>query len=135
MKNRFLLIASLIASSFQTISAQAPDWLWAKRATGQYSNNSSSITSDSSGNVYVAGYFYGDTLQFDSMTLLNPYGNNGYTNSFITKYDTSGNILWVKAIQGNGNNITTSIACDRTGNIYIAGYFHSAAISFGSIIL
>ncbi len=106
--------------------------LWAKRAggTGDYSE---SVTVDASGNAYIAGTSGSYTIAFDSITLTNslPYMGNQYSDMFIVKYDSAGNVLWAKSVGGAQNEAAYSITADTSG-IYVAGAFSSQTISFGS---
>jgi len=54
-------------------------------------------------------------------------------NSFITKQDSSGNVLWAKKIDGTNNVSIEKITTDSTDNIYITGEF-SDTVGFGDTI-
>lgn len=96
--------------------------LWIKEA-GQNSWGKS-LSKDAYGNIYVTGTF-SDSLQLDSFHL-----SGG--NSFIAKYDSSGNCEWAKiACQGCTSNC---ISADVFGDIYVTGRF-SGISSFGSFEL
>jgi len=81
-----------------------------------------SIAVDASGNIITAGTF-GSTSDFNpgaGTTSIVPV--SGYE-AFITKHDNAGNLLWVKAIGGNGDQYAQSVALDASGNVYVTGYF------------
>ncbi|MBC7494681.1 MAG: T9SS type A sorting domain-containing protein [Flavobacterium sp.] len=59
-----------------------------------------SIKSDSSGNVYVSGYFAGTTDFDPGVAVLNKI-SVGQISLFITKLDVSGNLLWVNTYEKN----------------------------------
>ena len=60
---------------------------------------------DSSGNIYVSGYFY-----------------SGWQGMVIAKYDTSGTLLWQRLLQTSGfQTQAAKIALDSSGNIYVTG--------------
>jgi hypothetical protein len=42
---------------------------------------------------------------------------------FISKFDASGNFVWVRQIGGPSNDGGMSLASDGSGNVYITGYF------------
>lgn len=94
--------------------------LWAKRAVtpSEYiTTTGNSVTTDSDGNIYVAGDLYGDTVTFDTQTyvLPEPYGQASY----FAKYDADGDFQGAKmALNGRG---TMGIAIDGAGEIYITG--------------
>ena len=44
---------------------------------------------------------------------------------FVLKMSPNGNLIWVKKIGGNSNEIGKSITSDINGNIYTTGYFRS----------
>jgi hypothetical protein len=48
--------------------------LWSRKAGGQSSDVSNSICTDSACNVFIAGFFFSDTIHFDSMTVTKMYG-------------------------------------------------------------
>ena len=113
--------------------AQTGDWVWAKGAGGTLHDVSNSITTDLAGNVYVAGYYKSDTMDFGTIVLLND--SSPSEDIFIARYDVSGNLLWAKRAGGTGSDIATSIGADAYGNIYLTGTFSSSIIHFGGITL
>jgi hypothetical protein len=54
---------------------------------------------------------------------------------YLAKYDSSGNVLWVKSFGGSLYDYVYAIAIDASGNIYIAGNFQSPTITFGTTTL
>jgi len=105
--------------------------LWANRAGGSGMDQATSVTVDASGNAYLGGWYTGDTLIFASDTLIASQG--GTSNLFLAKYNTNGNILWGKSAGCTGGAEAISyIAASAAGNIYVAGFFHSTTIIFGT---
>lgn len=105
------------------------NWLWAKKAGGSSSDQGNCITTDSSGNSYVVGY-YQSTATFGSNTLTSSGGND----IFVAKLDTDGNYLWALKAGGTSSDYGNAIARDGNGNIYVAGYFSGTA-TFGTSTL
>jgi hypothetical protein len=106
--------------------------LWAKSVSGDSNDETYGISADSSGNVYISGYFSSQNITFGSTTLSKTGSNFAI---FIAKYDTDGNALWAKSAGGNNNLYTDmgrSVAADISGNVYVTGTFNSPAITFGS---
>lgn len=106
---------------------QTLNWSWAKGATGTIKSGDvldkegKSVITDSKGYVYVVGDFHGETIAFDNI-VSNKIGEGW--NSFFTKYDSEGNVIWVKVIKEYNN---TTIAIDSKDDIYIScdGHFIS----------
>jgi hypothetical protein len=104
--------------------------LWAKNAGGTNDDEGFSVSTDSSDNVYLTGYFSSSLITFDSITLT----NSGGSNVFIAKYDTNGNILWAKSSGGLGVDDGVSCSADIYGNVFVTGWFYSS-ITFDSTTL
>ncbi len=105
--------------------------LWAKSAGGAMMDRAPSITTDTSGNIYITGYFNSPTITFGNTTLINA----GIYDVHIAKYDSEGNVLWAKSAGGDNWDEGYSITADVSGNIYITGYFSSPTITFGNTVL
>jgi len=106
--------------------------LWAKSAANGVSGNSLAwnVCTDVFGNAYITGYF-GDTISFGSHIL----ASAGLEDIFLVKYDSSGNVLWARSEGGINNDESYGVSTDRSGNVYITGYFYSSTITFGSYTL
>ncbi len=76
------------------------------------------IALDSSANVYVAG----DTQSVNFQTQ-NPYQatNRGGFDAFVTKFNSTGTILFSTYLGGAGNEHAGGIAVDSAARVYIAG--------------
>ncbi|MCF8296448.1 MAG: T9SS type A sorting domain-containing protein [Saprospiraceae bacterium] len=107
--------------------------LWAKSAGGAEGEGGKSITIDSNGGIYMAVFFNSKSISFGTTTLSN--ANWGWSDIFIVKYDTLGNVLWEKSAGGLGDDLSSSISADSHGNVYLAGSFHSPSITFGPTTL
>jgi hypothetical protein len=107
--------------------------LWARRSQGGAvaGNAGNSVSADQAGNVFIAGAFSSPTLSFGTYTLT----NTGYSNIFLTKYDTNGNVLWAKSAGGQGGDAAYTICTDAGGNAFIAGAVQSSTVAFGSYTL
>lgn len=105
--------------------------LWAKSYGGMGDDEANSCATDVSGNIYLTGYFESPTLTVDTCTLTNA----GYSNIFLVKYNPNGEVLWAKSEGGTMVDVANSIAADISGKTYLAGYFYSSTITFGSTTL
>lgn len=85
------------------------------------------IKSDAVGNVYISGQMRATSITSGSLSLNLVVENNTYRQDcFIAKYDSAGNPMWLKGVQGNGAEEITKIDVDPSGSVYFSG------ISFGT---
>ncbi|HKR06649.1 MAG TPA: T9SS type A sorting domain-containing protein [Bacteroidia bacterium] len=108
--------------------------LWAKQASGTDGEGGYAVCTDANGNVMVTGSYNSPTLTFGSIVLTNA-GVTGTGDIFITKYDSSGNVLWAKRAGGTYHELAWGISTDANGNIFVTGSFTSPTLDFGGIIL
>jgi hypothetical protein len=105
-------------------NAQNPTVQWVKSnqaISGDISTKKIEI--DSSGNIYIIGYFSG-SVDFNPAPGIFYILNSSYPNypSFIQKLNNNGNLVWVLKIDFvHGNFYTFKI--DNAGNLIIAGNF------------
>jgi hypothetical protein len=135
MKKISLLSAAILLFAVvnEQAFAQAPSWLWARSAGGMGDDRGRSVCTDASGNVYVTGYFYSQSISFGSFTLNNANSTN--YDLFIVKYDASGIPLWAQRAGGTSSEYAYGITTDAGGNVLLTGSFNSSSITFGSTVL
>ncbi|MCA9041098.1 MAG: SBBP repeat-containing protein [Planctomycetaceae bacterium] len=98
------------------------NFVWAHGIGSTNDDRTYHVEVDGAGNVYSTGHFIG-TVDFD------PSANESFLTSgtdsdvFVSKYDTNGNLVWVKSFTGPGGNDGEGITVDSSGNVYTAGYF------------
>ena len=77
---------------------------------------------DADGNVYAAGYQTG-TGAFDYGDSVIATSDIGAVNAVCVKYDTDGNVLWARTVNGgSADSRFSGLAVDADGNVYAAGY-------------
>jgi len=96
--------------------------VWAKSIGDFRYQAGYTITLDSLGNIYIAGIFFG-SLDFDPGPGVTTLSSAGNEDVFIAKFSNDGDMVWAKKIGGPSNDFCNSIVLDRTGNIYLNGYF------------
>ncbi len=98
--------------------------VWAKALTGFNAvDEGRGIAVDSIGNVHVAGIF-GDFVDFDPSPQFF-YLAPSFSDTFITKLDSRGELIWAKSFRGIffSTDTVSNLALDSFGNIYVSGYF------------
>lgn len=73
-------------------------------------------------NTYVCGIF-NNTVTFETVAGDVTYTSNGQTDIFIAKYNSTGDIIWVKRVGGANNDNAYAISSDSQGNVLVAGRF------------
>ncbi|MDB5284725.1 MAG: hypothetical protein JWO06_3800 [Bacteroidota bacterium] len=109
--------------------------IWVKTAVNRDTGSVAglSIATDADNNIYATGYYSGDSVYFGNI-LLPAASLNGST-FFIVKYDSAGNVKWVRTGTGGGNCQGTAITADANGNTAVTGYYTSTSVQFGAFTL
>ena len=107
--------------------------LWAARIAGTGFDNVLGIATDTSGSVFVTGYYSSaltiwGTGQATSTTLPFTGGND----CFVAKYSSAGAVLWAARIAGTttSSDIGGGIATDSSGNVFVVGSYSAALTVF-----
>ena len=86
-----------------------------------------SVAVDSSGNVYITGYFSG-TVDFNpDNAATDNHTSSGLEDIFLTKINSNGSYGFTKTMGGTDHDFGQSVAVDSGGNVYITGYFSGTA--------
>jgi len=90
------------------------------------------IATDTHGNVYEIGGYSGNSISLDGNVL--PSTNN--TPAFyLAKYDSSGNIKWIRTGSAGTLNWGEGVATDLNGNVFITGTFSGVSMQIGPTFL
>ncbi len=99
------------------------NFVWARAMGGMMSEGGLGIAVDGAGNVYTAGLFE-DTVDFDPGVGTVNLSAAGGEDAFVHKLNSSGALVWVKAVGSTLDDFASGIALDISGNIYTTGSFH-----------
>jgi len=121
-KNYFLCI---LTSLSVTTNAQ-PIFQWAGGFGGIYDEYPGEITVDDNGNVYNTGGF--DFIaDFDPGPGVVNLSSTGSIGIYVTKLDSSGNLVWARYMGGKDYDWGNSVRVDTYGNVYIIGVFRGTS--------
>ncbi len=125
---RVFATLSIFASCFISTSS-AVAWVDSELAvatvSGQDNQYGLSITADASGNIYTSGSFESTTV-FGTGAGATTLTSKGGRDAFVAKYDSFGNLLWVKSFGGPLTDQVKDVAVDRDGNVVMAGEFYGS---------
>ena len=103
---------------------------WARRIGGSGTDAGWGITTDSNGNIVVAGGYasspvsiYGSSASFTTLA------NAGSNDIFIVKYNSSGDPQWARRMGGINDDTGSRVATDSNGNIFVSGYHSSTTLT------
>ena len=120
---------SLLSSAFGSIDVfiqkldAAGNFLWAKSIGANGTDWGVSLDTDSAGNVYVMGQFWG-TVDFDpGPDTLYMTGNALSGDIFILKLDGTGNLVWAQVLGPQSGLEGKHLKVDESGNVYLTGAF------------
>lgn len=104
-------------------SSGVVQWVYAAGGTGR--DRGRKIALDSSGNIYVTGYYW-STVDFGGGNVT----SNGNWDAFLLKLNSSGTFQWVKSYGNNYNDLGRDVAIDSNDNIYMLGNYRGT-VDFG----
>ncbi len=88
------------------------DELWSHQLGSPDQDAAFGITVDGANNIFITGHTYGNLGN----------ANAGGSDIFITKYNSSGELEWVRQTGSSKNDFARGIKIGNTGNIYITGF-------------
>lgn len=114
----------LFMFAFQTFQAQINlDWVNTLSSSGEQRGYATQIDAD--GYIYNCGRFTG-TVDFDPSNGTTQLTSIGLGDIYLSKTNESGNLVWVKSIEGDNLYSEVSIDLDFNGNCYISSYFNAS---------
>ncbi|MBP9748268.1 MAG: peptidoglycan-binding protein [Candidatus Pacebacteria bacterium] len=105
---------------------------YTKTAGGGAGDVISAIGIDSADNIYLGGYFFDVSVDFDSSGGIDTHTNNGSSDMFLTKINADGSYGYTKTVGGGGGEFIYSIKLDSADNIYLGGHFSTGSMDFDS---
>ncbi|MFO0757839.1 MAG: hypothetical protein U0359_15190 [Byssovorax sp.] len=104
----------------------AGNHIWSRRLTGPGDQIATSVATDGSGAVFVAGTFSG-TIDLGN----GPMASGGGIDIFVARFDVNGSCLWSKRFGDAADQLIDGVAVDPTSNdVIIAGHFYGK-VDFG----
>ncbi|NBU34719.1 hypothetical protein EBS40_08925, partial [bacterium] len=103
------------------------------RIDGVANDQPQAIATDTAGNVYATGRYQSTQANFyatDGTTVQATLGNLGSYAGFVSKYNSSGALLYTLCIDGTSNDTPVSIATAGDGSVYVTGYYTSTQANF-----
>ena len=112
MKHLLIILSILLLSS--PLFGQSNTKQWTKKLGTKYNDYGDSVTTDSSGNIYVTG----KTRGLDGNT-----GMSGLYDIILMKFDSSGTKQWTKQLVTSNRQYDQGSKSffDSSGNIYVTG--------------
>ncbi len=138
----FSLTLIIILLTLNDINAQ--NWVWSKKMGNTKSDKATCIKTDSSGNIYVSGYF-SNNISLGTNGLILYYTDNDHSKeAFIAKFDSTGFCFWARSggqywddrvlgmdVDAEGNSIITGTFWEGSGIQFAGNYITGSAFGSG----
>jgi hypothetical protein len=94
-------------------NAQVLEWVRQFGGSIEEPENSSGVSADGLGNVYISGSGgFGESV----------ITNMGMEDAFVSKFDAAGQHQWTQRIDTDRPEVANSVSADGLGNVYISGW-------------
>jgi len=131
--NKLYLIAFLITFTF--INGQETTWNAVQApvlSTGEFHQAwAAGCSTDADDNTYISCTSDAESIAFGSETFTNLYGNG---RSFVVKYNSNGNVEWIRTNTSEHESNVHSSVLDSFGNLYVLGSFFGTATFEGTTL-
>ncbi len=74
---------------------------------------------------------YSDSADFSGQIIRCDDSNGDFTDAFLAKYDTDGNLLWIKTGGSDYSEVAWGLAIDNGGRVFMTGEFNAYSIFDG----
>jgi len=98
--------------------------LWATYYGGTGADLCTAVTADRAGNVYITGNTTSTSGIATNDASQTVFG--GSSDVFYAQFSSTGSQVWATYLGGSGGDGGNGVSVDRSGNVYVAGYTHSA---------
>ena len=118
--------------AFLSKFSSSGNFIWARTWGGANFDTGYGVAGDSSGNIYVAGRFWGD-VDFDPSLSEDIRSTNENYDAFMSKFDPSGSFLWVRTWGGNDvalSDVGYGLTMDGLERVYVTGNFDGTSVDF-----
>jgi hypothetical protein len=102
------------------------NYQWAKMWGGSGSDDARDVAIDTTGNIFVTGSFAA-TVDFNPDGGVENHSSAGGTDSYVSKFDSSGAFLWAKTWGGTSDEIAYGVGTDLSGSVAVTGYYQGTA--------
>lgn len=109
------------------VSAQGPDFAWAKHIGNGSNLGATSLMLDKNDNIYISGYYLSDVNLGNGVSLTYTSFSSNY---FIAKFTPGGTALWAKKVPVRGGEID-QLLVEENGDIYITGQYGASYLQGG----
>jgi hypothetical protein len=109
------------------------DVLWSARAGSAGADTGNGVATDSTGNVYVTGYYTGTMNLYNSAnTFVSNLSQYGGQDVFLVKYDLNGQVRWGTFMGSSGADSGNAVATEPSGNVFVTGYYNGVMSLLGT---
>lgn len=103
---------------------------WVRTWGGSSYDEGFGVATDSTGNIYVTGWFSG-TVDFNPGTGVFNLTSNGWEDAYLTKFDTNGNFIWAGSWGSDEDwDAGLSVAVDTSNNVFVTGFYSETTVDF-----
>ncbi|MFT5819076.1 MAG: hypothetical protein ACI8ZM_000298 [Crocinitomix sp.] len=100
------------------------NFIWAKNMGGTASIQPQGISIDPFGDIFIAGFFRGGSVDLDpgvEELIVANLDDTDYSDLFVQKLDSDGNLLWAEASQDSFQVALRGLDLDEFGDLYLVG--------------
>ncbi len=102
------------------------NFIWGKQIGGLYAEQAASVTVDNMNNLFITGYFEGQT-DFDPGSSIHNLTSTGFTDVFVSSLDPNGNFRMAENIGGVMDDRGIDIILNGSNNLFCMGLFKDTA--------